>query len=178
MTKKYKCGLYVGRFQPLHVGHTSIISRMFDECETVVIAIGSAQESGIQRNPFTFSFREEMIYDTYSYYDDRLRIVPVKDREHPSNDSSWGDYLFARVYEWSCLTPDVIYEGEEEERTTWYDNLDVEVVKVARTVLPISGTMIRDAIKRNDMDFVFQYLPYTVREHYGKMRKEILKCRS
>lgn len=176
--KKYKCGLYVGRFQPLHVGHTSIISKMFDECEEVVIAIGSAQESGTRRNPFRFSFREEMIQDTYEFYWDRLKIVPVKDRENPSDDSSWGDYLFARVYEWSDLIPDVIYEGEEEVRTHWYDNLDVAVVKVPRTVLPISGTMLRDAIKRNDKKFVFQYIPYAIREHYNRMRKEIRKCKN
>jgi nicotinamide-nucleotide adenylyltransferase len=151
---------------------------MFDECEEVVIAIGSAQESGTRRNPFRFSFREEMIQDTYEFYWDRLKIVPVKDRENPSDDSSWGDYLFARVYEWSDLIPDVIYEGEEEVRTHWYDNLDVAVVKVPRTVLPISGTMLRDAIKRNDKKFVFQYIPYAIREHYNRMRKEIRKCKN
>ena len=175
--KKYKCGLYIGRFQPLHVGHTYIISQMFDECEDVIIAIGSAQESGTKRNPFGFAFREDMIQDTYEFYGKRLKIVPLKDRENPSDDASWGDYVFNRVYQWCGLTPDVIYEGEEAERTHWYDNLDVEVVRMRRSILPISGTALRDAIKRNDKDFAFQYIPYAIREHYGKMRKEIRKCR-
>jgi nicotinamide mononucleotide adenylyltransferase len=33
MNKKYKCGLYIGRFQPIHIGHEAIIRQMFDECE-------------------------------------------------------------------------------------------------------------------------------------------------
>ena len=45
---KHKCGLYIGRFQPLHIGHTSIISKMLDECEQVIVAVGSAQESGTE----------------------------------------------------------------------------------------------------------------------------------
>ena len=174
---KYKCGLYIGRFQPLHIGHTHIISRMFDECETVIIAIGSAQESGTKRNPFGFAFREEMIQDTYEFYWNRLKIVPLNDRENPSDDASWGDYVFNRVYEWCQLTPDVIYEGEESERTHWYDNLDVEVVKVHRGILPISGTMLREAIAQNDKTVASQWLPYAIREHYNRMRKEIRKCR-
>ena len=64
--KKYKCGLYVGRFQPLHVGHTSIISKMFDECEVVIVAVGSAQESGTVRNPFDFATRSRWIAETFS----------------------------------------------------------------------------------------------------------------
>ena len=173
--KKYKCGLYVGRFQPIHNGHTSIISRMLDECEKVVIAIGSAQESGTERNPFSFDFRKEMIKQIYM---DHVVVVPIRDRKNPRNDSSWGDYLFNSVYEYCGLTPDVIYEGEEEERVDWYNNLNVPVVKVSRTVLPISGTMLRNAIMWNDKDVTLQYIPYAIREYYDEMRKEILKCRN
>lgn len=177
--KKYKCGLYVGRFQPLHVGHTNIIDKMFDECEVVIVAVGSAQESGTQRNPFDFAMRSQWIVETFCTRTNHiLHVVPIPDREHPSNDASWGDYLLDQVLMATQMTPDVIYEGEEEERAHWYDNLDVSVVKVPRTVLPISGTMLRNAIMWNDKDVAFQCLPYAIRGYYDEMRKEILKCRS
>lgn len=175
--KKYKCGLYVGRFQPLHIGHTHIIDKMFDECETVIVAVGSAQESGTQRNPFDFATRSKWIIETFSTRRNHiLHVVPIPDREHPSNDASWGDYLLDNVWSATEIMPDVIYEGEEEERTHWYDNLDVSIVKVPRTILPISGTMLRNAIAWNDKDVALPWIPYAIREYYDKMRKEILKC--
>lgn len=176
--KKYKCGLYIGRFQPLHIGHTHIISKMLDECDTVIIAIGSAQEHGTKRNPLSYAYRKDLIMETFFWQDNNMKFVPLKDRENPSDDASWGDYVFARVKEWCGLTPDVIYEGEESERTHWYDNLDVEVVRVPRSILPVSGTMLRDAIARNDKDVAFQYMPYATREYYKEIRKAIRKCKS
>lgn len=176
--KKYKCGLYVGRFQPLHIGHTHIISKMLDECDKVIIAIGSAQESGTKRNPLSYAYRKDLIMETYFWQGDNMIFVPLKDRENPSDDASWGDYVFKRVNEWCGLTPDVIYEGEESERTHWYDNLGVEIVKVPRSILPVSGTMLRDAIARNDKDVAFQYMPYATREYYKEIRKAIRKCKN
>lgn len=175
--KKYKCGLYIGRFQPLHIGHAHIISKMLDECDTVIIAIGSAQESGTKRNPLSYACRKDLIMETFFWQDDNMKFVPLKDRENPSDDASWGDYVFTRVKEWCGLTPDVIYEGEESERTHWYDNLDVEVVRVPRSILPISGTALRNAIEWNDKDVAFQYMPMATREYYNEIRKAILKCK-
>ena len=176
--KKYKCGLYVGRFQPLHIGHTHIIGKMFDECEVVIVAVGSAQESGTQRNPFDVATRSRWIIETFSGRKNHiLHVVPIPDREHPSNDASWGDYVLDKVWSATGEMPDVIYEGKEEERAHWYDNLDIFVVKVPRTVLPISGTMLRAAIANNDKDIALQYIPYALREYYDEIREEILKCK-
>lgn len=175
--KKYKCGLYIGRFQPLHIGHTHIISKMLDECDKVIIAIGSAQESGTKRNPLSFAYREGLIFDTFFLSADDIVVIPLKDRENPSDDASWGDYVFERVNKWCGLTPDVIYEGEETERTHWYDNLSVDIVKIPRSIFPISGTMLRDAIAQNDKDVAFNYIPMATWEYYDEMRKVIRKCK-
>lgn len=175
--KKYKCGLYVGRFQPLHIGHTHIIDKMLDECEVVIVAVGSAQESGTQRNPFDFATRSQWIVETFSTRRNHiLHVVPIPDREHPSNDASWGIYLLDKVWSETHIIPDVIYEGEEEERIHWYDYLDVVVAKVPRTILPISGTMLRTAIASDDKDVAFQWLPYAIRGYYDEMKERILKC--
>lgn len=175
---KHKCGLYIGRFQPLHIGHTHIINKMLDECEIVIVGVGSAQESGTERNPFDFATRSRWIVETFgSRKNHILHVIPIPDREHPSNDSSWGDYVFAKVKEWCDLTPDVIYEGEESERTHWYDNLNVETIKVSRGILPISGTMLRDAIAHNRQSTAIQFMPMAIRGYYYEMRKVIRKCR-
>lgn len=171
---KYNYGLYIGRFQPLHIGHTSVIDKMLSECETVVIAVGSAQESGTEKNPLSFDLRKLLIYSVYSEYGDRVIVLPINDRKTYSDDPTWGDYLLDRVYEQCGLIPDVIYEGEESVRVHWYDNYNIPVVKVSRTHLPISGTELRKAIiEGNDIKAVI-HLPNPVYlYYYDLIRKEI-----
>jgi len=77
-----KRGLYVGRFQPFHLGHLKAIKDVFNEVEELVIVIGSAQYSHNIQNPFTAGERLVMIRRAlqeakvdYS----RLWIVPVPD---------------------------------------------------------------------------------------------------
>ena len=52
--KKFKRGLYWGRFNPPHNGHLKVIRHLLDnKCAGLVIAIGSALSSHEPRNPFT-----------------------------------------------------------------------------------------------------------------------------
>ena len=77
-----KRGLYVGRFQPFHLGHLEAIKDVLKEIEELVIVIGSAQYSHNINNPFTAGERLVMIrrawQETCIHYS-RLWIVPVPD---------------------------------------------------------------------------------------------------
>lgn len=74
-------GLFAGRFQPLHYGHMSIIEQIDDECEKIIIVIGSAQISHTPNNPFTAGERYEMINETLKKSDIKHEycIIPVQD---------------------------------------------------------------------------------------------------
>jgi nicotinamide-nucleotide adenylyltransferase len=170
---KYKCGLYLGRFQPLHKGHAFVISRMFCDCENVIIAVGSAQEEGTIRNPLSYSFRERLIRRAYGYYDDRLTIVPIRDRDVYSDDSSWGDYLLKQISEYTDLKPDVIFEGDEDTNAHWYDNLNIKVIKIPRKRIRISGTELRKAFIEDRRQFVVYHMPFVLHNYYDEIRKEI-----
>jgi len=56
-------GLLIGRFQPFHHGHLSVLReiRTNRPNEELLLAIGSAQDSYTWRNPFTAGERMEMI---------------------------------------------------------------------------------------------------------------------
>jgi nicotinamide-nucleotide adenylyltransferase len=56
-------GLLVGRFQPFHRGHLAVARaiRAAHPDESLILAIGSAQASFTQENPFTAAERFEMI---------------------------------------------------------------------------------------------------------------------
>lgn len=75
-------GLYVGRFQPFHIGHLDAIKYVLEKVDELVIVIGSAQYSHTSYNPFTAGERLMMIHkalgeagvDSSKYW-----IVPVPD---------------------------------------------------------------------------------------------------
>ena len=66
-------GLYIGRFQPYHLGHQAVLEKIAKEVEEIVIVIGSAQESHTPENPFTGGERMEMIYAALGESDLRER---------------------------------------------------------------------------------------------------------
>lgn len=55
-------GLYIGRFQPLHNGHSHAIRYILSKVLNVIIAIGSAQHSYTLTNPFTVGERIKMVW--------------------------------------------------------------------------------------------------------------------
>ena len=96
---KHQFGLFIGRFQPFHRGHESIVHKMLEECDKVVIAIGSAQESNTKSNPFRYEYRRFIIQKVFPEYFNRIIIVGIADRENPSDDKSWGEYLLDTIYQ-------------------------------------------------------------------------------
>jgi nicotinamide-nucleotide adenylyltransferase len=75
-------GLYVGRFQPFHLGHLDAIKYALGEVDELVIVIGSAQYSHKSTNPFTAGERLVMIRKALleaGVDSSKLWIVPVPD---------------------------------------------------------------------------------------------------
>ncbi|MFZ0966130.1 MAG: nicotinamide-nucleotide adenylyltransferase [Candidatus Bathyarchaeia archaeon] len=77
-----KRGLFVGRFQPFHLGHLAAIKDVLKEVDELIIVIGSAQDSHNLNNPFTAGERLVMVRKAleeagmdYS----RVWVVPVPD---------------------------------------------------------------------------------------------------
>lgn len=77
-----KRGLYVGRFQPFHLGHLNSIKEVLKEVDELVIVIGSAQYSHNLNNPFTAGERLVMVrraLEECGIDSRRVWIVPVPD---------------------------------------------------------------------------------------------------
>jgi nicotinamide-nucleotide adenylyltransferase len=75
-------GLYVGRFQPFHLGHIGAIKNVLEEVEEIVVVIGSAQYSHTTNNPFTAGERLVMIRSALEEAQvdfARVWVVPVPD---------------------------------------------------------------------------------------------------
>jgi nicotinamide-nucleotide adenylyltransferase len=72
----------VGRFQPFHNGHMSLILEILKRFDIVKIGIGSVQYFHTQENPFTYEERKDMItlaLNETKISSERYQIYPVPD---------------------------------------------------------------------------------------------------
>jgi nicotinamide-nucleotide adenylyltransferase len=85
--------LFVGRFQPFHNGHLAVIKDILQHHEHVYIVIGSAQESGTDRNPFSSAEREAMIRLALS--NEKIHRYTVYRADDCNDDELWGQKIKA-----------------------------------------------------------------------------------
>ena len=86
--------LYIGRFQPYHLGHQLVLQKISEEVEEIVIVIGSAQESHSLENPFTAGERIAMIYGALGELRGRCYVIPLQDVQR---NSVWVSHLISMV---------------------------------------------------------------------------------
>ncbi|MEM0215401.1 MAG: nicotinamide-nucleotide adenylyltransferase [Archaeoglobaceae archaeon] len=74
-------GLFIGRFQPYHLGHHEVVKKILEEVDELIIGIGSAQESHTLENPFTAGERIMMISRAIDELGTRKKvyIIPLED---------------------------------------------------------------------------------------------------
>jgi nicotinamide-nucleotide adenylyltransferase len=83
-------GFYIGRFQPYHDGHHSMVETIAEEVDELVLGIGSADQSHTIRDPFTAGERIMMI--TKSLVDSDLVTYPVP-IEDLNRNSVWVSHV-------------------------------------------------------------------------------------
>jgi len=129
-------GLFLGRFQPLHKGHLAAIREAARKVDELYVGIGSANESGTERNPFPVSDRRKMI-EAATPDLANIKIIEVPDI--PGHDDEWVKYLEDRYPKF-----DVIFTGNPfTEELFGQKGYPVTTV----TMVPdVSGTKIRELI--------------------------------
>lgn len=112
----------LGRFQPFHLGHLAVVKQILSEQDELVIAIGSAQASHTQENPFTAGERIMMItkaLDNERIPRDRWYVIPLVD---VGNNSLWVSHVrssappFQAVYSGNPLVQRLFREAGTEVR--------------------------------------------------------------
>jgi nicotinamide-nucleotide adenylyltransferase len=72
-------GFYIGRFQPYHNGHQSVLEHIADEVDEIIIGVGSAQLSHTIDNPFTAGERVLMITRSLAPVGCPFYVIPIED---------------------------------------------------------------------------------------------------
>ncbi len=99
MKKKYKIGLFIGRFQPLHLGHWYSLKKTLMLADKVVIGIGSANEHGTTNNPWSFGKRKKMVEKALRqlHPQERKRVSGVVGLKDFPEDGPWADEVKNQV---------------------------------------------------------------------------------
>lgn len=84
--------VYIGRFQPFHLGHLNIIQKVFtyhnpDPKEMLILIGSAASQPGDRRNPFSYTDRRDLIR---SVLGNEINIAPLADVYH---DSTWLEFV-------------------------------------------------------------------------------------
>ncbi len=77
-------GLYLGRFQPYHLGHHQVLKQIAKEVDEIIICIGSAQKSHEIENPFTAGERVLMVSGALEEFDIKHYVIPIEDIQRNS----------------------------------------------------------------------------------------------
>ena len=135
--------LFIGRFQPFHLGHLSVIKQAIQENDFLVIGIGSAEQNFLPDNPFAAGERFEMIKATL----DEARISPKKYAIIPvrniNNYQLWVHHVaqivpaFDRVYTGSKIIRALFETANRKSTGKKY------VIKPVKFTHQISGTDLR-----------------------------------
>lgn len=97
MADKADFGVFIGRFQPLHIGHEFVIRQALTQVKRLIVLVGSANVARDPRNPFTFEERAAMIRSCFAYdlAEGRLIVEPLSD--HLYSDTAWAAEVRRRV---------------------------------------------------------------------------------
>ena len=85
-SKPYDLLVFIGRFQPYHLGHKLVVDRALELANNVLVVVGSAGQARSTRNPFTYEERASMIFEAHGC-PKNLWTVPLSDSAY--NDTMW-----------------------------------------------------------------------------------------
>lgn len=140
-----KNALFIGRFQPFHLGHLSVIQKALQENDRLFIGIGSSEANFQPENPFTCSERFQMIeaaLDELCIPRQKYDIVTIRNID---NFALWVQHVelyippFQKIYTGSEIVK-FLYQYHNTHNASSYEIIQVE------KKLNISATKIRQAM--------------------------------
>jgi len=138
------------RCQPFHIGHQRLVNKMISECETSFVIIGSANESGTDRNPISYVNRKRMVENCYveEWVSGNLVISPAVDINDFPN---WSKFILNMI----PFIVNKYYAGSKEDASAFelypvenYPKLEIEILD--RDDFPVTATEIRKLFKQDN----------------------------
>jgi bifunctional NMN adenylyltransferase/nudix hydrolase len=143
-----KIAVFIGRFQPFHIGHKSVIDLALANCDKVIVIIGSSNEPRTARNPFTFEERKAMIQGAYP---DRDNIFVEYSVNRYYNDTAWSNDIREKVRRYASYKDQVYLIGHAKDHSSFYLNMFPEWKSIDAPAYTINGITLNATDIRNSM---------------------------
>jgi nicotinamide-nucleotide adenylyltransferase len=139
--------LFIGRFQPFHLGHLDALKQISKDNDFIKIGIGSSDKYNQKDNPYDFDFRSKLINEIKNLINSKIEIFSIPDID---DDYKWVSYVGSIVGDY-----DIVFSGNDHVLDLFArENIEIKKIKFN---IDISASKIRDMIL-NKEDFK-KYLP-------------------
>jgi bifunctional NMN adenylyltransferase/nudix hydrolase len=146
--------VYIGRFQPFHHGHATLLRQALSVAEQVILVIGSAHQARTPRNPFTWQERAEMIRLTLSADEQaRVRFLPVRDHydeERWARSVRQGVADIARQIGLSHAPSTALIGHFKDATSAYLQRFEGWTLHALERAGPVDGSHVRDAFFGSD----------------------------
>lgn len=185
MNKPYDLAIYIGRFQPFHLGHLHVLEQCKNLATNTLVLIGSSFRPRTLKNPFTFDERAEMICSASISIKSNVDSRPLRDFVY--RQDRWAAHVQKVVAGWIAerkqVHPDMPLErialvGHYRDSSSFYlkEFPQWNLVEVDEFE-DINATAIRDSLLRTHMPFdqwrntlTAKKLPETTKAFFGSVK--------
>ncbi|BBI51269.1 hypothetical protein HORIV_36900 [Vreelandella olivaria] len=149
----FDCLVFIGRFQPPHLGHLAVIREALKRARQVIVLVGSSWQARSLRNPWRFDERQAMLRAGFDDTDNqRLEITPLLDALY--NDDVWVRDVQRKVRDLAtpanARLPRIGLIGASRGQSSYYLSLFPQWESVSvPSVEGISASQIRERLFRS-----------------------------
>ncbi|MFO7648650.1 bifunctional nicotinamide-nucleotide adenylyltransferase/Nudix hydroxylase [Halomonas campaniensis] len=149
----FDCLVFIGRFQPPHLGHLAVIHEALKRARQVIVMVGSAWQARSLRNPWRFEERLQMLRGAFDDEDNaRLAIVPLLDALY--NNDVWVRDVQRKVRDIAtpqhARLPRIGLIGASRGQSSYYLSLFPQWESVSVPLVEgISASQIRERLFRS-----------------------------
>lgn len=126
MKIKQTLAVFIGRFQPFHLGHLDVIERALESADQILLLVGSSYRPRSWKNPFTYAERRAFIAAGTASLGKSVATLPLVDTLY--NDRAWISNVRTAVtthMRKAGLNPaetKVVLTGFEKDKSSQYLN--------------------------------------------------------
>lgn len=119
---KFDYLVFIGRFEPFHLGHKFVIEQALEQANNVIVLIGSANVPRSLKNPFYFYERVSMIQGAFDeQMCQKLHFLPIDDTLY--NDYLWIKNIQTAVMQIAKTTDKIAIIGHDKDESSYYLSL-------------------------------------------------------
>nr|MDD3720226.1 adenylyltransferase/cytidyltransferase family protein [Candidatus Gracilibacteria bacterium] len=154
-------GIIIGRFNPLHIGHISLINSSINKCDKTIIILGSANVIN-ENNPFS---KDERYIILKKEFGDYIYIDHLDDCE---SDIEWIRSLDELIRKYCNFEDKITFFGGDLKNDYAINAVkifqkelkfkNINFFEKHRDIIPISATKIRNHLQNNEHEEAKKWL--------------------